>query len=76
MVDPIHQKHIYSPEINANMFVYIDRWLHFWNSRASGTSRHQSTRELPLEQRPNFHQAGDPTEKYADLLKHWYFIIV
>ena len=33
------------------------------------------TRELPLEQRPNLHQAGDPIEKLTDLLKHGYIIM-
>ena len=51
MVDPIHQ------EPNT-LFVCIDQRLHIWNSRTSGASRHQSTRELPLEQRPNYHHAS------------------
>ena len=31
---------------------------HIWNSRTSGASHHQNTRELPLEQKLNFHESS------------------
>ena len=62
-----------APEISADLFVYI--W-DISNSHTSGTSCHRDTRELPLEQRPNRHQPGDPIGKHTDLLKHGYIIVV
>ena len=47
-----------------------------WNSRTSGASRHQNTGELPLEQKVNLHQVGDPIKRHTDLFKYWYIYIV
>ena len=71
---PFSRDPFYSLEINANLFVYIDWLFHNWNSCTSSASHHQRIRELLLGQRPNFLQAGDPTEKHTVLLKHWYII--
>ena len=72
MVDNIHQKRFDTPEISADLFVYICDVTFEIRACTSGASRHRDTRELPLEQRPNLHQAGDPIEKHTDLLKHGY----
>ena len=76
MVDNIHQKRIWRPEISADLFVYICDVTFEIRVCTSGASHHRDTGELPLEQRPNLHQAGDPIEKHTDLLKHGYIIAV
>ena len=52
----------------------IHRWPHIWNSHTSGASRHQNTTEVPLEQKLNLHQVGDPIKRHTDLLNYWYII--
>ena len=75
MVDHSHQKRIWRPWNQCgSICLHLQR--HIWNSRTSGASRYRDTRELPLEQRLNIHQAGDPIEKHTDPLKHGYIIIV
>ena len=71
-VDNIHQKRIWRPwnQCGSIFLTYATSHLKFF------ASRHRDTRELPLEQRPNLHQAGDPIEKHTDLLKHGYIIVV
>ena len=64
-----------APEISADLFVYICDVTFEIRACTSEASRHWDTRELPLEQRPNLHQAGDPIEKHTDLLKHRYIIV-
>ena len=75
MVNNIHQKRIWRPWNQCgSLCLHLRRRI--WNSRTSGASRHRDTRELPLEQRPNLHEAGDPIEKHTDLLKHGYIIVL
>ena len=76
MVDNIHQKCIWRPW-NQCGSICLDLRRHIWNCAfTSEASRHRDTKELPLEQRPNLHQASDPIEKHTDLLKHGYIIVV
>ena len=49
---------------------------HIWNSRTSGASRYQNTRELPLEQKVNHHQVGNPIKRHTDLFKYGYISYV
>ena len=43
---------------------------------AHGASRHQNTRELPLEQKLNLHQVGDSIKRHTDLFKYGYISYV
>ena len=54
----------------------LHRRPHIWNSRTSGASRHQNTRELPLKQEQNLYQEGDPIKRYTDLFKYGYLSYV
>ena len=36
----------------------------------------EHTRELPLEQKLNIHQVGDPIKRYTDLFKYGYLLYV
>ena len=72
-----HRNAFYAREINGNLFVYIADFTFEIRARAAYASRHWvNTRELPLKERPNFHQVGDPIEKHTDLFKHGYIIVV
>ena len=54
----------------------LHRRPHIWNSRTSGASCHQNTRELPLEQKVNLHEVGDPIKRHTDLFKYGYISYV
>ena len=54
----------------------LHRRPHIWNSRTSGASRHQNTRELPLEQKVNLHQIGDPIKTYRPVQVRVYIVCV
>ena len=56
------------PEINGNPIVYI--------GDLTFEIRHQNTRELPLKEKLNLYQIGDPIKRHTDLLKYGYIIIV
>ena len=71
MVDQIPPKRILWPW-NKWESHCLHRRPHIWNSRTSGASRHQNTRELPLEQKVNLHQVGDPIKIHTDLFKYGY----
>ena len=75
MVDPIPPKRILWPW-NQWESHCLHRRSHIWNSRTSGASRHQNTRELPLEQKVNLHQVGDPIKRHTDLFKYRYISYV
>ena len=70
MVDHSDRNSFDDHEISVDPFVYI------CDVAFEIRARHRDTRELPLEQRPNLHQAGDPIEKRTDLLKHRYIKVV
>ena len=61
MVDQIPQKRILR-RWNQWESHCLHRRPHIWNSRTSGASRHQDTRELPLKQKLNLHEVGDPIQ--------------
>ena len=71
MVDQIPQKRILRPWNQWEVHC-LHRRPHIWNSRTSGAPRHQDTKELPLEQKLNLHQVGDPIEIHTDLFKYRY----
>ena len=75
MVDQIPPKRILWPW-NQWESHCLHRRPHIWNSRTSGASRHQNTRELPLEQKVNLHQVGDPIKRHTDLFKYGYILYV
>ena len=71
MGDQIPQKRILRPGINGNPIVYIGDLT--FEIRARAAVRHvimEHTRELPLEQKLNFHQVGYPIKRYTDLFKY------
>ena len=75
MVDQIPPKRILWPW-NQWESHCLHRRPHIWNSRTSGASHHQNTRELPLEQKVNLHQVGDPIKRHTNLFKYGYISYV
>ena len=75
MVDQIPRKRILWPW-NQRETHCLHQWSHIWNSRTSGASRHQNTRELQLKRKLNLHQVGDPMQKHTELFKYGYIIVV
>ena len=75
MFDQIPRKRILWPR-NQRETHCLHRWPRIWNSRTSATSRHQNTRELPLKQKQNLHQVGDPIKRHTDLFKYGYIILM
>ena len=73
VLDQIPQKHIlrHSNQWESQCLFGLP---HIWNSRTSGASRHQNTGELPLKQKLNLHQVGDPIKRHTNtnLFKHGY----
>ena len=75
MVDQILQKHVLRPWNQLESHCLHGRH-NIWNSRTSGASRHLKTRELPLKQKLNFNQAGDPIKRHTDLFNYGYISYV
>ena len=73
VVDHIPQKRILRPW-NQQEAVCLHGKLHTQNSRTSGASRHRDHEGTPAWTMTNFHQPGEPTEKYTDLFGHGYTI--
>ena len=72
MVEQIPQKRIYDPEINGNPIVYISDLTFEIRARAVRHVIMEHTRELPLEQKLNLYQVGDPIKRDSDLFKYGY----
>ena len=72
MVDQTPPKRILWPWNQWESHCLHRRRPHIWNSRTSGASCYQNTGELPLEQKVNLHQVGDPIKRHADLFKYGY----
>ena len=75
MFDQIPRKRMLWPR-NQRETHCLHRWPHIWNSRTSGASRHPNTMELPLKQKQNLHQIGDPIKRHTDLFKYGYIILL
>ena len=71
-VDQIPQKRSYGPEINGNPIVYIADLTFEIRARAVRHGIMEHTRELPLEQKLDLHQVGDPIKRHTDLFKYGY----
>ena len=67
-----HRNAFYSPEINENPIVYIGDLTFEIRARAVRHVIMEHTRELPLEQKLNLHQVGDPIKRHTDLFKYGY----
>ena len=67
-----HRNAFYGPEINANPIVYIGDLTFEIRARAVRHVIMEHTRELPLEQKLNLHQVGDPIKRHTDLFKYGY----
>ena len=67
-----HRNAFYEPEINGNPIVCIVELTFGIRARAVRHVIMQHTRELPLEQKLNLHQVGDPIKRHTDLFKYGY----
>ena len=62
-----HRNAFYGPEINGNPIVYIGDFVFEIRAQAVRHVIMEHTRELPLEQKLNLHQVGDPIKRHTDL---------
>ena len=67
-----HRNAFYGPEINGNLIVYIGDLTFEIRARAVRHVIMERTRELPLEQKLNLHEVGDPIKRHTDLFKYGY----